>query len=45
MNIPLVELLDYLTADTLAERALAIGAYNALSQHVMNKAGYQPAKT
>ncbi|MGB0846394.1 MAG: Rossmann-like domain-containing protein [Thiolinea sp.] len=44
MHVPLEELLTYLTTDSLPERALGIGAYNALSRHVMNESGYQPAK-
>ncbi|MEZ5448941.1 MAG: DUF364 domain-containing protein [Thiolinea sp.] len=39
---PLTALLDKLTANSLAERALGIGAFNALSQYVMRLSGFRP---
>lgn len=42
VSMPLAELLEFLASEDLPERALGIGAYNALSQQLMKVAGYQP---
>lgn len=44
LNIPLETWLDKLGADTLAERALGLGAFNALSQYILRRANYRPSK-
>ncbi|HPE61948.1 MAG TPA: DUF364 domain-containing protein [Thiolinea sp.] len=42
MQLPLSRLLDGFRGSAPCARALALGAYNALSRHVMQRAGYQP---
>ncbi|MEZ5449685.1 MAG: DUF364 domain-containing protein [Thiolinea sp.] len=44
VRLPLELLLDRLLKTDLPSRALGLGAYNALSQHLMQQAGYQPAQ-
>ena len=39
-----VKLIEQLNADSHALRAVALGAFNAVSQHVMSRAGYSPAE-
>lgn len=43
VKLPLSALLDKLNSRDLAGNALGIGAYNALSQHIMALADYQPS--
>lgn len=43
VNMPLSALLDGFNSHDLAGNALGIGAYNALSQHIMTLAAYQPS--
>lgn len=40
-RMPLLECLESLGSVSLAERALALGAWNALSQHLMRRAGFE----
>ena len=42
LNINAIELVDDLAHDALARRAIALGAFNAISQHVFRCAGYVP---
>lgn len=42
VDLPLDDLLNKLTADDLGERAIGLGAFNALSQYVMRLADYHP---
>lgn len=42
LAINTVELIQYLATDSLGNRALAIGAFNAMSQHLMQRTAYSP---
>ncbi|MCP4075630.1 MAG: hypothetical protein GY744_05555 [Gammaproteobacteria bacterium] len=45
LDINVMDLIAQLTSASPAENAVALGAYNALSQHVMKRAGFLPAET
>lgn len=40
VRLPLPEWLEFLAAESLPERSLAIGAWNALGQHLFRRAGF-----
>lgn len=42
LSCDIAELIEYLQAESKAERAVALGAFNAMSQHVMKRAGFSP---
>ncbi len=43
-QVETIELIEYFDSDDAALNALALGAFNAMSQHVMARAGYSPAE-
>jgi uncharacterized protein len=43
-QVEIRELIEYLDSDEPSLNALALGAFNAMSQHVMARAGYSPAE-
>lgn len=43
-HLNVLDLIAQLTSESPAQNAIALGAYNALSQHVMKRAGFLPAE-
>lgn len=44
-DIPIEKLIQGFVSQQIAHKALALGAFNALSQHLMRRSGFQPPST